>query len=150
MPKQSKELPKRPPAYLKGTAAAMWRRLVPLIKDDPVVNDMDRTVVEAFCTNYQLMRQAYDDIQKNGITKPVYKTTISPVTGEIVAKDFTGFKRNPSTQILDSATAKLKSLGNELGLTPQSRADLMNIRSDDDNDGAIESLKEFFGKGDDS
>ncbi len=100
----------------------------------------------SFCTNYQLMRQAYDDIQKNGITKPIYKTTISPVTGDVVAKDFTGFKRNPSTQILDSATAKLRSLGNELGLTPQSRAELMNIRLDDDNDGAMESLKEFFGK----
>lgn len=142
-----KELPDRPPSYLKGTAAAMWRRLVPMIKADPVVNDMDRTVVEAFCTNYQLMRQAYDDIQENGITKPIYKTTISPVTGDVVAKDFTGFKRNPATQILDSATAKLRSLGSELGLTPQSRADLMNIRADDDSDGALEAMQKFF-KGD--
>lgn len=144
-----KELPDKPPSYLKGTAAAMWRRLVPMIKADPIVNDMDRTVVEAFCTNYQLMRQAYDDIQENGITKPIYKTTISPVTGDVVATDFTGFKRNPSTQILDSATAKLRSLGSELGLTPQSRADLMSIRTDDDDDDAIGAMQKFF-KGDES
>lgn len=144
-----KELPDKPPSYLKGTAAAMWRRLVPMIKADPIVNDMDRTVVEAFCTNYQLMRQAYDDIQENGITKPIYKTTISPVTGDVVATDFTGFKRNPSTQILDSATAKLRSLGSELGLTPQSRADLMSIRTDDDDDDALEAMQKFF-KGDES
>ncbi|WP_143809410.1 P27 family phage terminase small subunit, partial [Oenococcus oeni] len=35
----------------------MWRRLVPLIKSDPTVNEMDKTMVEAFCINYQMMRE---------------------------------------------------------------------------------------------
>ena len=138
--KSRKELPDNPPDYLKGTARYMWRRLVPLIKQDPVVNEMDKTMVEAFCANYQLMRNAYKHIQEEGAVNKAYKTNINPVTGEIINRDFTGFKRNPSTQILDAATNKLKALGNELGLTPQSRAELLALSPDDDDDESISDI----------
>lgn len=125
-----RKLSKSPPTYLKGTARYMWRRLVPLIQKDPNVNNMDRTIVEAFCINYQLMRAAYDDINQNDQSRAVYHTPTNPVTGEEMETEFTGYKRNPSTQILDSATGKLQKLGNELGLTPQSRSELLSLKTD--------------------
>ncbi|WP_439424837.1 phage terminase small subunit P27 family [Oenococcus alcoholitolerans] len=130
-----KDLPVNPPDYLGGTARYMWRRLVPLIKSDPTVNEMDKTMVETFCVNYQLMRDSYKHVLENGAVSAVYKTIVNPVNGKVVAKDFTGYKRNPSTQILDSATAKLKALGSELGLTPKGRAELLDLKiPDNDSD----------------
>lgn len=147
MPKKAKDLSNTPPEYLKKHARYMWRRIVPLIKQDPNVNNMDRTMIEAFCVNYHLMRNAYEHIQENGAVKESYKTVVNPVTGETIATDFTGYKKNPSAQILDSATAKLQKLGNELGLTPQSRAELMEIKSSDEsNKNQAEVLKNFFKK----
>ncbi|KRK58494.1 phage terminase, small subunit, P27 family protein [Fructilactobacillus fructivorans] len=76
------------------------------------------------------MRAAYDDINQNDQSRAVYHTPTNPVTGEEMETEFTGYKRNPSTQILDSATGKLQKLGNELGLTPQSRSELLSLKTD--------------------
>lgn len=132
-----KDLPDEPPSYLTGTARYMWRRLVPLIKSDPTVNEMDKTMVEAFCINYQMMREAYDHIHKNGALNPIIKTVVNPVTGKIIAHDSLGFKRNPATQILDASTVKLKALGSELGLTPKGRAELLGLKLPEDNSGQL-------------
>ncbi len=145
MPKNKMTLPDSPPDYLKSTARYMWRRIVPLIKKDPNVNNMDRTMVEAFCVNYEMMRNAYKHVQERGAVTAAYKTVVNPVTGEVISEDFVGYKRNPSTQIIDSSTAKLKQLGSELGLTPQSRDELMKLKGNakEDKD-RMEALKDFL------
>ncbi|USS86484.1 phage terminase small subunit P27 family [Fructilactobacillus cliffordii] len=147
MPKNKLDLPDNPPDYLKGTARYMWRRIVPLIKKDPVVNNMDRTMVEAFCVNYQMMRDAYDHVRKKGAVTAAYKTVVNPLTGEVISEDFVGYKRNPSTQIIDSTTVKLKQLGSELGLTPQSRDELLKLKGNaKDSKDKGKAMAEFFGK----
>ncbi|GAY74335.1 phage terminase small subunit P27 family [Lentilactobacillus kosonis] len=89
-----------PPAYMAGTARYLWRRIVPILKKDSNIKYQDKTLIEALCINYQLMRDSYDDIQKHGSVKAAYRTITNPINGEIVATDFVGYKRNPSTQIL--------------------------------------------------
>ncbi|WP_078256943.1 P27 family phage terminase small subunit [Lentilactobacillus curieae] len=102
-------------------------------------------MIEALCINYQLMRNAYADIMENGSVKAVYRTVTNPTNGEIVATDFIGYKCKPSTQIFDFATAKIKSNSKDLVMTPQSRAELLDLSKDDDNGDSVKKLKELFG-----
>lgn len=139
-----KELQKTPPRHLKSYAHTLWINLFPILKETKYVKQADAKTVEMLCMNYQVMREAYDEIKENGIVKASYKTVVSPVTGEILAHDFTGFKRNPATQILDTTTAKIKSLSEALGLTPASRAQIMNIVPDETGDEP--SLDELLSK----
>ncbi|MGK9299605.1 phage terminase small subunit P27 family [Melissococcus plutonius] len=123
----TKELPNLPPDYLGGTARYMWRRLVPLIKENPIVSELDKTMVESFCVNYQTMRLAYESIKEDGA---IYTTE-------------SGMKKNPAVQVLDLASKNLRSIGAELGLTPASRAKLLESSEDEpDNSSIIESMKE--------
>lgn len=138
------EFPDEPPAYLTGTGRYLWRRLVPILKKESDIKYQDKTLVEALCINYQLMRDAYKDIQKNGAVKATYRTVVNPVNGSIVATDFTGYKRNPSTQIFDAATSKIKTIAKDLGMTPQSRAELLELTNDDSDDDSLQKLKKMF------
>lgn len=143
-----KDLPDEPPKYLKGTARYMWRRLVPLIKSDPTVNEMDKTMVEAFCINYQMMRNAYDHVIEKDAVTAAYKTVVNPVTGKVIGTDFVGYKVNPSVKILDSSSTKLKALGSELGLTPKGRAELLELKLPDTEDktSTADLIKQVLGK----
>ena len=146
MPESNKhKIPDEPPSYMTGTAKYLWRKLVPVLKTESNIQFQDKTLIEALCINYQLMRNAYADIMENGSVKAAYRTVTNPTNGEIVATDFTGYKRNPSTQIFDSATAKIKSISKDLGMTPQSRAELLDLSKDDDNGDSVKKLKELFG-----
>lgn len=135
-----------PPKYLKSYARSMYSKLAPILNDKGYITQSDAAILESFCINFQMLRTAYEDLQKNGQTKPAYRTVVDPTTGDVVAHDFTGYKRNPSTQIIDAATAKLNSLGQQIGLTPASRATFANLNVDKDDDGAsIADLAKLFG-----
>jgi len=58
-----------------------------------------------------------------------------------------GYKRNPMTQIYDSAVKNLTKLGAELGLSPKSRSDLLKLNLDDHKDerSVDERMREFLG-----
>ncbi|MDU0408124.1 hypothetical protein N42HA_01134 [Lactococcus lactis] len=49
------------------------------------------------------------------------------MTGEIIDRQFQGFKRNPMTQIYSDAIKNLTKIGSELGLSPKSRSELMEL-----------------------
>lgn len=140
-----KEISEEPPSYMGAIGRSLWRRLVPILKSESEIKVQDRSSIEALCLNYEAMRNAYDDINKNGAVKAAYRTVTNPTTGDIVARDFTGYKRNPSTQIFDSASAKVRSLSKDLGMSPKSRAELNMVPKDGDNPDAIKQLKATFG-----
>ncbi|QSE54052.1 phage terminase small subunit P27 family (plasmid) [Lactiplantibacillus plantarum] len=126
------------PKYLKKTGRSMWTRLMPLIGDS--LEESDRALVESYCFNYQLMREAYDDILENNIQYPLYKVIMTP-TGEVIdPHHFEGFKSNPATKTLSDATAKLNMLGQQLGLSPQSRAELAKLPSPNDKQESMADL----------
>ncbi|WP_288528269.1 phage terminase small subunit P27 family [uncultured Secundilactobacillus sp.] len=143
--KRNHQIPDEPPSYMTGTAKYLWRKLVPVLKTESNIQFQDKTLIEALCINYQLMRNAYADIMENGSVKAAYRTVTNPTNGKIVATDFVGYKRNPSTQIFDAATTKIKSIAKDLGMTPQSRAELLDLSKDDDSGDSVAKLKELFG-----
>lgn len=138
MVNKSNQLAQNPPKYLKATGRSMWTRLMPLIGDQ--LEESDRALVESYCFNYQLLREAYEDIKENGIQYPLYKVIMTP-RGDIVdPAHFEGMKSNPATKTLSDATAKLNMLGQQLGLSPQSRAELAKLPSPNDKEETMADL----------
>ncbi|MCM0598312.1 phage terminase small subunit P27 family [Periweissella fabalis] len=113
------------PDNLSGIAKDCWEKLVPMLNQSGFVKALDSSLIELFCINVEMYKLAYESIKTDGIQQAVYTDKTSPTTGEVVSSQFQGFKRNPATQIIDSATAKINSLSGLLGLTPQSRASLL-------------------------
>lgn len=125
MATKGNEINQTPPKYLKATGRSMWTRLMPLIGSQ--LEESDRALVESYCFNYQLLREAYEDIKENGIQYALFKVIMTP-TGEVIDEHhFEGYKSNPATKTLSDATAKLNMLGQQLGLSPQSRAELAKL-----------------------
>jgi P27 family predicted phage terminase small subunit len=107
-----KPLQVTPPRYLTGYAYSAWSELVPLLNAAGLAKQVDKPLVIALCEQIQLSRQAYEDINENGLS--------------------VGSRKNPAAAILDSATAKIKSLSDALGLSPQARASIVLDNDDDD------------------
>lgn len=145
------DLKMTPPPYFSDLASTVWKTVIPVLKKMETVKQTDSAIVEAFCINYEQMVTAYKDIQEHGQVQGIWKTVVLP-TGEVLEdekgnprKDFQGFKRNPSTQILDASTAKLKALASELGLMPTSRASLINMLADKtEGVDVATAMKQFF------
>lgn len=132
------KLSKTPPKYLKSFARSQWSKLMPLIGDQ--LQEADRPLIESYCFNYQLLREAYDDIQENGIQYSLYKIIMTPKGDIIDPHHFEGLKNNPATKTLSDATAKLDSLGKQLGLSPQSRAELAKLPDNSSDNVSIADL----------
>ena len=140
-------LPPNPPNYFGPIAAACWRKIVPYLESTERVQRIDAGMVEQYCTQYEIYRQAYADVQENGIQTPIYKS-VQNNRGEIIDRDFVGFKKNPAVSTMDAAIRQIRSLSSELGLTPTSRASLLSLTADDEGDDGP-SLADMLSGGDD-
>lgn len=132
----------QPPDHLGRTAKQIWRRVVLFLETQKPVERIDQTLVEMYCTQYEIYRNSYEHLKKNGEVQEIWKP-VQDMTGEIIDRQFQGFKRNPMTQIYSDAIKNLTKIGSELGLSPKSRSELMelNMRTDEDeNDG----MGDFF------
>ena len=108
----------------------------------------DQYLVAQYCSAYDIYRTAYDNVQKDGLQSKKFKTTLNPVDGSIVAKDFTGYAKNPSVQAMSDALNKMNTIGKELGLSPKSRNELVNLKEPkkkEKNKPSIQDqMKDFF------
>lgn len=132
----------QPPDHLGRKAKAIWRKVVLFLETQKPVERIDQTLVEMYCTQYEIYRNSYDHIREHGEVQSIYKA-VQDMTGEIIDRQFQGFKRNPTTQIYSDSIKNLTKIGSELGLSPKSRSELMelNMQTDDDeNDG----MGDFF------
>ncbi|MGB2512111.1 phage terminase small subunit P27 family [Leuconostoc suionicum] len=123
------KLPKTPPKYLTGVASRLWTTLVPELNKTGYITVADKSTLEAFCINYSAMREAYESIKSVGV---MYQND-----GKYI--------KNPATAILNDATGKVKSLGGELGLSPSSRATLIDMASSDDGSLNADAIADMFG-----
>lgn len=140
-------LSKTPPDQLDKIGAAMWRKIVPVLNEQRGIKKIDSNLAELYCSAYETYRKAYQHLQEKGLVQEIYKTSVSPVTGEVVAKDFQGYKKNPSYQIYSDALSNLTRVGAQLGLSPKARSEFVDLNVVDENKkSAAESLKEFFNK----
>lgn len=133
-------LQKTPPRELVGVARQAYTKIVNDLNASGVIKQIDINVVVALCKQIQINRSAYEHIyvgvngsEPEGIQTPVYKAVQGP-DGKVKEHLFMGYKKNPAVQTLDSSTAKIKSLCETLGMTPSSRASLLSMTSDDDDD----------------
>lgn len=133
-------LPTQPPYYLKSYARSMWTKVVPFLNSTKVIKQPDRPLVEAFCINYQILRESYKSLAEDGVQVKIF-TSLQDNTGKVVGHDFTGYKPNPAVKAIDSASVKINSLGSQLGLSPSARAELASLDIDEDDTDVHDVLK---------
>lgn len=138
------QLGAKPPAHLSKLAGETWRKIVPFLIDTGRVERIDTSLVEMYCAQYDVYRQAYADVREHGVQSPIYKTVQNQM-GEKIGTDFVGFKKNPAVATMKDATNQLTSIGMQLGLSPKGRQELMQIASHEKKDDTISAMKKFFG-----
>ncbi|CCI86988.1 phage terminase small subunit P27 family [Lactobacillus gigeriorum] len=139
------KVPTQAPKWLGTYGKYLWPKIANYLNKNPKILRADEYLVQQYCSAYDLYRTAYDDIQENGIQQAIYKTSVNPVNGDIVNKDFMGFRKNPAYQVLSDSLNKMASIGHELGLSPKARSELSELSEPTDNKKSIsDSMREFF------
>lgn len=147
MNKKKAKLSKTPPDYLGRYGKNLWRKLVPFLNENTEIIEADKYLFARYCSAYDIYREAYKSVQKDGQQKKKYKTTLSPVDGSIVARDFTGYAKNPAVQNMKDAMIQLNNIGKELGLSPKSRNELINLKKpkkEEKKEPVGQMMKNFF------
>lgn len=132
----------QPPDHLGRTAKRIWRRVVLFLETQKPVERIDQTLVEMYCTQYEIYRNSYEHLKKHGEVQEIYKP-VQDMTGAIIDRQFQGFKRNPMTQIYSDAIKNLTKIGSELGLSPKSRSELMGLNMQT-NENEDDGMGDFF------
>jgi len=99
------ELNSKPPAWLKGTARDEWERLVPLLKKDTPISELDRNTLVSYCNTSALIIDCQKEINKHGAFYDKGKKSSYLITQQQAQRD-------------------LKAFATSLGLTLESRAKL--------------------------
>ena len=116
---------------------------MPFLESTERVQRIDVGLVEQYCANYEIYRNAYEDINENGIQVKIFHS-LQDSTGKIIGKDFVGFRKNPAVATMKDAINQLNSIGIQLGLSPKSRQELMQIASHEKKDDTMSAMKKFF------
>lgn len=66
--------PTTPPTYLGRIAKAMWRRVLPVLEQQSVIERIDANLVENYCSAYEIYREAYESIKKDGVQQAIYRS----------------------------------------------------------------------------
>ncbi|MCT4385395.1 phage terminase small subunit P27 family [Lacticaseibacillus paracasei] len=102
------ELVDQPPAWLDEYAVTEWQRIVPLLKKDIPVSELDAALIASHC-------QAYSDIQK--AAELIQQQGMMVDTADSV-------KANPAVKMKLDATNQMIRIDDLLGLSVYSRAKL--------------------------
>lgn len=139
------KLSTKPPSHLGKIAGECWRKIVPFLEATGKVQRIDTSLVEMYCVLYEIYRNCYDDIKENGVQTAI-KRSVQNSAGEIIAEDFTGWRKNPAASTMKDTVSQLNQIGIQLGLTPKGREELMTIADSEKNEESTEdALKKFFG-----
>ena len=139
------KVPTQAPKWLGTYSKYLWPKLTAYLNKSNKIIRADEYLIQQYCSAYDIYRQAYEDLQKNGIQQKVYKTSLSPVDGSVVSRDFQGFKKNPAYNMMSDSLGRLNTIGKQLGLSPQARNKLMELSGPDTEKKSVaESMKEFF------
>jgi P27 family predicted phage terminase small subunit len=127
--KDLNQLQERAPKHLSGVARSTWQTLVPQLNSQHMIKQIDKNIMTALCEQVSIERLAYEAIEEKGVV-------------------LDSGRKNPACQVLDSATAKVKSLAESLGLSPAARASLMNVETNDDDESTEDLVNDLKTKGD--
>lgn len=133
-----KQLNTSPPDSLNGVAVTAYKWIANELNSQNLIKEIDAQVVISLCRQIQIAEVAYEEIfggdDPEGIQQPIYKA-VQDSSGQVLEHQFIGYKKNPAVNTLDSATAKIKSLCETLGMTPSSRASLLEAVKPEDETG---------------
>ena len=119
-----KKLQNSPPKYLGRIARYEYQRVSQELDEMPIRN-LDRAMLELYCTWYELYREAESEVQKNGIYAigQIQETSIGEDGNEVVTiiEIPIKTKKNPAISIMAEASSQIKSCAGNLGLTVDSR-----------------------------
>lgn len=135
-------LSERAPDYMSRQAQTTWRFLVGALGQIKELKPSDAKLIEMYCTQYEIYRNAYKHIQENGEVQGIYES-VQNAAGEVIGKDFKGYKRNPMTQIYSDSIKNLNNIGKELGLSPKSRKELFDSLNEGDEEGLADIMRLF-------
>ena len=112
------ELGNKAPDWLSGRALTEWNRIVPYLKQNTPVSELDRSLLATYCKLYSVVQTCNTDITKHGLV--------------ITNKDNGSKKKNPYIEIMSTAIKDMKAIANDLGMTISSRArmELHKAKSD--------------------
>ncbi|NME41577.1 phage terminase small subunit P27 family [Lactobacillus agilis] len=113
--KDGPKINKKPPTSLDRVGKAEYRRLIALLADS--VSALDENILATYCATYSAIVACQKAIKSDG--------TI-----------LDGGKINPAVKQMDALTKTLRSLANDLGLTPQARLKMAwnNAKQEDNSD----------------
>jgi len=98
-----------PPKWLGAIAAAKWRDVLPLFERRRLVTELDRDALSIYCDAWQQLHDADATLRKQGA---YYKTD----------KGYVGI--HPAVSRRNKAIDVIRKVGEQLGLTPNSRRGL--------------------------
>lgn len=134
-----------PPDYMGRQAKVTWRKMVTALGKVKAIKESDSDLIELYATNYEIYREAYKHLQEKGSVRESWEPVINPITGKTEGEVFRGYKRNPSTAIMNDAVKQLTKIGSELGLSPKGRRELLkNIDNDDDGESVTADIMKLF------
>ena len=84
------KLPTTPPKYLGKNGAIIWKNLVPYLNKNKKVIKADQYLLAQYCSAYDIYRNAYENVKKDGLQSKKFKTALNPVDGSVVASSTTG------------------------------------------------------------
>lgn len=131
-----------PPNFLKSKARYVYTRLAKQLNQIGTVKQTDLDIVVSLAIQIEVLQRAYDKLEELDVQTALYKP-VQDVDGNILEHNYIGDKKNPAVGTISDATKNIKSLCNDLGLTPASRATL--LQGVENNEG--ESLKDLMSKG---
>ena len=103
-----------PPAFIGEYGAEEWHRVGPVLIRLGLLTEADLVAFTAYCMTVQVMIEAKQDIDRNGMT-------IEGVRGVV---------RNPALATFAAATTSLRNLAVEFGMTPSARSRLHTSADD--------------------
>jgi len=115
-----------PPDWLSVNATAKWNELAPLLSDQGLLQTVDRDALSVYCDSYADVLAANAILARDGIVQENGRG---------------GYTAHPAQTVKNHATAKMKVLALEFGLTPAARSRVVIDESETED----QSLKAVFG-----
>ena len=141
------KVPNQAPKWLGTYGKYLYPKLATYLNKSNKILRADEYLIQQYCSAYDIYRKSYNEIIKHGVQQAIYKTSLSPVDGKVVSKDFQGYKKNPAYNMMSDSLSKMNQIGKELGLSPRARSQLMELKSVGNNSKSVtDSLKDFFAK----
>lgn len=137
-------LQKTAPAHLSRIGKVEYYRIWNDLQKLPI-RDLDRAVLELYCTWYAIYREAENDVNEHGIFTYGYYTEIEEdeygLEKKVRKKVIDTTKKNPSLTVLNDAASNIMRCASNLGLTVDSRMRIYTPPKEEKE----KTLKDMFG-----